>query len=199
MKKTLLPLICILSICICNAQMTEAEVSVHRAKFKEHLLDTASGMLNASEIEELNYLSYFPFDSNYQVAVTFKKSKGKKFEMPTSTERKPVYRRYGYITFIINGDTCILSAYKSLGLKEKEYKNYLFVPFRDATSRNETYGGGRFLDFSKPKKGGNIFLDFNLAYNPYCAYSHRYSCPIPPEENTLSIPILAGERTPVAH
>lgn len=181
------------------AQKTESEIKTHRSEFEAHLRDTSSGMLSIEEINELHALAYFDFDSSYQVSVHFKKSKGKKFEMPTSTERKPIYRRYGYLTFVINGDTCTLSAYKNIGLKGKEYKNYLFVPFRDATSRNETYGGGRFLDFSKPKRKESITIDFNLAYNPYCAYSHRYSCPIPPEENTLTVPILAGEQTPMVH
>ncbi|MDG1428784.1 MAG: DUF1684 domain-containing protein, partial [Crocinitomicaceae bacterium] len=74
----------------------------------------------------------------------------------------------------------------------------LFIPFRDKTSRHETYGGGRYLDVQIPDRD-MMHLDFNLAYNPYCAYSHRYSCPIPPEENTLNVSILAGEKTPLAH
>ena len=82
--------------------------------------------------------------------------------------------------------------------KEKEYKDYLFLPFRDGTSRKESYGGGRFLDLKKPK-GKTIHIDFNLAYNPYCAYSHRYTCPIPPPENELTIEIKAGEKTPIGH
>ena len=82
--------------------------------------------------------------------------------------------------------------------KKKEYKDYLFIPFRDGTSRMETYGGGRYLDLRIPK-GKTILVDFNLAYNPYCAYSHRYSCPIPPEINTLNVRILAGEKTPFGH
>jgi uncharacterized protein (DUF1684 family) len=72
----------------------------------------------------------------------------------------------------------------------------LFVPFRDATSGRETYGAGRYLEVEvRPANGTyRATLDFNLAYNPYCAYSPDYSCPIPPAENTLPVAITAGER-----
>jgi uncharacterized protein (DUF1684 family) len=82
--------------------------------------------------------------------------------------------------------------------KNKAYKNYLFIPFKDKTSGNETYGGGRYLDVTVPNSE-LTWLDFNTAYNPYCAYSYRYSCPIPPTVNTLPIEIRAGEKTPSGH
>jgi uncharacterized protein (DUF1684 family) len=82
--------------------------------------------------------------------------------------------------------------------KQKEYKKYLFIPFRDLTSGKESYGGGRYIDTEIPA-GETLILDFNRAYNPYCAYSHRYSCPIPPEENTLKVEIRAGEKVPVGY
>ena len=74
------------------------------------------------------------------------------------------------------------------------YENYLFIPFRDITSGDETYGGGRYLDFRIPETD-SVTIDFNLSYNPYCAYNHKYSCPIPPAENSLPVKILAGEKT----
>jgi uncharacterized protein (DUF1684 family) len=82
--------------------------------------------------------------------------------------------------------------------RQKEYKNYLFIPFRDASSNHETYGGGRYLDLQIPD-GNKTILDLNTVYNPYCVYSHRYSCPIPPAENTLKLSILAGEKVPVGY
>jgi len=72
--------------------------------------------------------------------------------------------------------------------------NLLFVPFRDGTSGKETYGGGRYFDCEIPPIGNSILLDFNKAYNPYCAYNPRFSCVIPPEENRLKIKIEAGEK-----
>tara|TARA_Y100000385_G_scaffold289857_1_gene360723 strand:- start:10628 stop:11224 length:597 start_codon:yes stop_codon:yes gene_type:complete len=182
-----------------SAQMSEDEILEHRAAHSKGLMDPEKKVLRQDEIEEFGGLDYFQFDSTYQITATFKKSKGKKFEMPTSTDRLPVYRRYGYITFQHENHTCTLEVYQNIALKrKKQYRKSLFIPFRDKTSRRETYGGGRYLDAQIPDSE-MMQLDFNLAYNPYCAYSHRYSCPIPPEENTLNVSILAGEKTPLAH
>jgi uncharacterized protein (DUF1684 family) len=77
-----------------------------------------------------------------------------------------------------------------------KYKNYLFVPFKDMTNGKETYGGGRYLDLETTDiQNDSVILDFNKAYNPYCAYSNGYSCPIPPKENHLAVSIEAGEKT----
>ncbi len=199
MKQLLTILIAIIICLTTSAQMTESEVLDHRSDHLKELVDPEQGMLSEEEITSFGGLDYFEFDSTYQITAIFQKSKGKKFEMPTSTERLPVYRRFGYITFTINGKNCKLEVYQNMSLKKKkEFKDYLFIPFRDATSRIEAYGGGRYLDVKIPK-GNSIQLDFNLAYNPYCAYSNHYSCPIPPIENTLKVSILAGEKTPLAH
>ena len=88
----------------------------------------------------------------------------------------------------------VYQADKSVLEKFPEYADLLFVPFKDATNGAETYGGGRYIDVKTPK-GNKVILDFNLAYNPSCAYgSDRYSCPIPPKKNFLKIPIKAGEK-----
>jgi len=114
------------------------------------------------------------------------------FEMPTTTARKPIYRKYATLYFIhADGQTYSLTAYQSQTLMAKEeYVNYLFVPFGDATNGTDTYGGGRYVEVTR----GEWILDFNKAYNPYCAYSGRYSCPKVPLENILPIPILAGTK-----
>ena len=80
--------------------------------------------------------------------------------------------------------------------QDEKYRDYLFIPFTDLTSGNESYAGGRYFDFKSSDILDNKFeLDFNKAYNPYCAYiSNRYSCPIPPKENNLSVAIRAGEK-----
>ena len=180
-------------------QLSEPEINQKRKEHAHELNDSTMGVLNAQEIHEFEGLDYFDFDSTYQIEAVFIKKKGRRFKMPTSTERLPVYRRYGIIQFKINDSLCELEVYQNMALrKKKEYKDYLFIPFRDGTSRIETYGGGRYLDVRIPK-GKMILVDFNLAYNPYCAYSYRYSCPIPPEENTLEVRILAGEKTPFGH
>lgn len=181
-----------------NAQYTSTQVDSLRTIHIEELKDS-TGVLNAEEIESFHGLDYYDFDSSYQVNARFIKKKGKWFEMETSTERKPIYRRFGYIEFELNGKTNRLEVYQNQSLIVKdEYKDYLFIPFRDATSTKSTYGGGRYLDIKKTCDK-TILIDFNLSYNPYCAYSYRYSCPIPPENNTLEIEISAGEKTPLGH
>lgn len=180
-------------------QLMPAEIEMKRLDHIKELSDTTKGILNSEEIEHLGEVSYFTYDNNYVIKATFTKSKGKKFKMPTSTERTPIYRRYGYVDFVYQNDTARLEVYQNIALsKQEKYKNYLFIPFKDATSGKETYGGGRYLDLEIPEHT-ELVLDFNTVYNPYCAYSYRYSCPIPPKVNHLMIEINAGEKTPTGH
>lgn len=180
-------------------QLMHSEIEVKRQQHIADLSDTTKGILNSEEIAHLGEVSYFIYDNNYVISGTFTKNKGKKFKMPTSTERRPIYRRYGYVDFIFKTDTVHLEVYQNIALsKRKEYKSYLFIPFKDATSAKETYGGGRYLDINIPENS-ELILDFNTAYNPYCAYSYRYSCPIPPKVNHMIIEVKAGEKTPTGH
>ena len=107
--------------------------------------------------------------------------------MPTSTGDEVVYQRVGAVRFDVDGAPAQLTLFSVEGDSD------LFVPFRDATSGKETYGAGRYLEVSEPIDG-RVQLDFNYAYNPYCAYSEAYSCPLPPMENWLKVPIRAGEK-----
>jgi uncharacterized protein (DUF1684 family) len=180
-------------------QLMPSEIETKRQEHIKELSDTAKGILNSEEVERLGEINYFAYDQNYVITGTFIKSVGKKFKMPTSTDRTPIYRRYGYVDFIHKSDTVRLEVYQNMALrKQEQYKNYLFIPFKDATSAKETYGGGRYIDLQIPNNA-KMILDFNTAYNPYCAYSYRYSCPIPPKVNHITIDIKAGEKTPTAH
>ena len=180
-------------------QSTEEEIITHREDHLVYLLDTASGWLSQQEVDEFGGLDYFDFDKSFQITAKLIKDKGRRFKMQTSTERLPVYRRYGYIEFAVGDSSCRLEVYQNMKYRKKKgNKDYLFVPFRDATTRNSTYGGGRFMDLTKTKSDA-ILIDFNLAYNPYCTYTYNASCPIPPVANTLTIEILAGEKTPIGH
>jgi uncharacterized protein (DUF1684 family) len=100
---------------------------------------------------------------------------------------EPTYRRAGRIRFEVEGRPAELTLFAS----EKQHE--LFLPFRDATSGDETYAAGRYLEV-EPPRGGRVVVDFNQAYNPYCAYNERWSCPLPPRENWLEVPIRAGEK-----
>jgi uncharacterized protein (DUF1684 family) len=114
--------------------------------------------------------------------------------MKTTTDRLPEYSLYGKIEFKIKGKKLLLNVYQNVDLlKNPAFQKYLFIPFNDATNGLTTYDGGRFLDAEIPE-GNSMVVDFNLAYNPYCAYNHKYSCPIPPEDNRLDIKIEAGEK-----
>lgn len=114
------------------------------------------------------------------------------FAMSTSTGGENIFVKYGEVYFTIDGEEHTLSVYQSQRLSTNpEYANYLFVPFTDLTTGKTTYGSGRYLDLQIPE-GETVLLDFNRAYNPYCAYNSQYSCPIPPAENNLKIPIKAG-------
>jgi uncharacterized protein (DUF1684 family) len=101
--------------------------------------------------------------------------------------------RYGYFEFSAEGRVCRLQAYR-MDDGDNSGQPVLFIPFRDATSGKETYAAGRYIDL--PENTSGVYeLDFNRAYNPFCAYSEHYSCPIPPDENRLHVPIRAGEKS----
>ncbi|MEI9956742.1 MAG: DUF1684 domain-containing protein [Ferruginibacter sp.] len=90
-----------------------------------------------------------------------------------------------------------LTVYQSKSLtKNDQYKDYLFIPFTDATSGDESYGSGRYIDIlTTDIKNNTVTIDFNKAYNPYCAYTTGYNCPIPPRENYLIVAVKAGEKS----
>lgn len=139
---------------------------------------------------------FYKADKKYQVTARFEKivdTTG--FIMKTSGTKRPTYFRYGTIYFKVNGVPLHLTIYQSERLMaDTTYKNYLFVPFTDLTSGEKSYGGGRYLDFFIDDiKNNYIAVDFNKAYNPYCAYASGFNCPIPPAENDLPIIIEAGE------
>lgn len=138
-------------------------------------------------------LEYFPVDTAYRIKAKFVRTPdASSFGMPTTTDRLPEYVKYGEAHFKLHGKNLILSIYQNQELKTNpEYADYLFMPFADATNSRETYSGGRYLDLTIPKND-TIIIDFNKAYNPYCAYNHRYSCPLIPSENVLNVSLKAG-------
>lgn len=166
-------------------------------EFQEELNFSFTDSLHSPLIKEdrLHFkgLDFFPIDEKYVVKAKFVKLKNQKpFDMPTTTARRPKYIKYGELHFIIDSKDLVLTVYKNIDLsKRKGFKDYLFLPFLDATNGKETYGGGRFLDMRIPKSN-EVIIDFNKAYNPYCAYNPIYSCPIVPMENELDVAINAG-------
>jgi len=115
-----------------------------------------------------------------------------RMRMGTNTGEIREGLRYGFFEFRVQGQDCRLNVYRMEETGDAG-QPYLFIPFRDATSGKETYGAGRYLDLPE-NTSGFYDLDFNRAYNPSCAYGMDYSCPVPPQENRLAIPIRAGEK-----
>ena len=146
--------------------------------------------------KDAKYFHFFPINNQYNVTCSFEKiTDTAGFTMKTSANTLKHYFKYGRLDFNISGTDCHLFVYQSKDLMQTEkYKNYLFVPFMDLTSGDESYGSGRYLEFfSTDIQNNSLLLDFNKAYNPYCAYSSGYKCPIPPKENNLPVAIKAGE------
>ena len=138
-------------------------------------------------------LNYFDFDENYRVNATLVPEPHPGiFRVQTTTGDHKEYTRIGRLEFELDGQQLCLTAFMPPS-DEPLHGNRIFVPFRDKTSGKESYGAGRYLDLNK-RESGEYVIDFNKAYNPYCAYSPYYSCPLPPGENNLQVAIRAGEK-----
>ena len=158
--------------------------------------DASKSPLKKKDLKNFKGLDFFPIDSTFIVIAKLTKiANAPIFEMATTTDRKPLYKEYGLLEFKLKGVETLLTIYQSQDdLRDEKYKNYLFLPFTDDTSSNESYGGGRYMDVmtTDEKADGTISLNFNNTYNPYCAYNDKYSCPLTPRKNHLNIEIKAG-------
>jgi len=144
-------------------------------------------------------ISFFPVNEKYRMNCRFERTMNSRwFRMESSGPIKKNYRVYGIIHFTINDTAVALNIYQGQDLMTtKQYKDHLFIPFTDATSGEETYESGRYIDLViKDIINDKVLIDFNKAYNPYCAYvSGKFNCPIPPAENRLIVAIRAGEKS----
>lgn len=202
LKSRFLILFCVLSTVITKGQdSNEAKASLQfQAHLNAEFKNPETSPLPAPEIQAFEQLNFFPVSEKFIVEVKFKPfKKNRSLRFKTTTDRRPKYQKYGTLTFQLDGEKLELTVYQSHSLRETaEFKNHLFVPFTDLSNGEESYGGGRFLDLELPLKP-KFRLDFNRAYNPYCAYNHKYSCPIPPKENHLAVKVLAGVMAPPEH
>lgn len=196
MRFTLL-LLSVLLTTTALAQLPYAEeVAKHRETYKSDFITSSSSPLKSKD--DLSFLRFYEPDSTYRVIATIQLTpKAEPFDMPTYSGKTQPHVAYALLSFTVNGKPQQLTIYRNLNLlRMPEYRDYLFLPFKDATSGLSTYGGGRYLDFRMGDiKNGQMTLDFNKAYNPYCAYREGYSCPIPPKNNVLPVAIEAGEKT----
>jgi len=166
----------------------------YRQEIDEFMRYHSYAPLNPEQRRKFKGLNYYsPADELlFEVDVILYGDDEPLVQMQTSTGDARPYRRWGKFLFEVNGEPAALVLYAD------PHGDDLFLPFKDATNGKETYGAGRYLDNHRPAltllSSGKLRVDFNYSYNPYCAYSPAYSCPLPPPENWLKVPIRAGEK-----
>lgn len=176
------------------AQSYKEQIEKHREEYKAVFIKETRSPLKK---DDLKNLQFFEPDSTYRIKAKVQLLKKQKiFKMPTYDGSSKEFIRYAKVNFAINGQPLELTLYRNIGLMVNPiYKNLLFLPFTDETNNVSTYGGGRYIDLDLSQiKNKKLEIDFNKAYNPYCAYSDGYRCPVPPEENNLTLSINAGEK-----
>ena len=190
----LLPILFLLFSLNSFAQSYTEQIAKHRDSYKQDFVKEANSPLKEAD---LNNIHFFDADSTYKVIADVEILKNEKiFKMPTYDGTSKEFFRFAKIKFILNSKETVMTLYKNVALAgNPAFKNLLFLPFTDETNNKETYGGGRYIDLSSTDILNNkVEIDFNKAYNPYCAYSDGYRCPVPPEENDLQLEIKAGEK-----
>ena len=194
---SVLPLISIAQVNM-DSLVVDAEDFQH-ALNKEYALKESTPLTTA-DLKAFSGLPFFPVSETYIVTAHLQRTpNATPFEMPTTTARKPLYVQYGILRFVVNGVECSLEVYQNVEFAKKpDYDGHLFVPFSDETTGKTSYGGGRYLDVTIPA-GDTLILNFNKAYNPYCAYNSKYSCPKVPGANHLQVAIEAGVKKPADH
>jgi uncharacterized protein len=167
------------------------EIAAHRAEIDAFMRGASESPIPAARRASFQPLPYYPIDEGYRVPAGLRVARGDEvIEMSTSTGKPRRMRRIGTLAFTLKGQQLTLTAFAEA---DDTALRRLFVPFGDLTSGMDTYQGGRYLDLDL--KGSGVYdLDFNRAYHPYCVFNPEYECPVPPRENRLKVPILAGER-----
>jgi uncharacterized protein len=169
-----------------------AKVAENRALKDDSFRSSPESPIPPEKRSLLLPLAYYPVDELYAVPAELELSQDRsRLQIPTSTGKLRDYERIGALRFSLRGQRMQLTAFSEVG----QPVSRLFVPFADATSGEETYAAGRYLELD-PTATGIYVVDFNGAYHPFCYYNEEYDCPFPPAENRLAVPIRAGERLP---
>jgi uncharacterized protein (DUF1684 family) len=175
-----------------------ASVATFQKELNQEFSSPQESPLSAEERQAFKTLPYYPVNYHYYVVARLVRDPTSQL-LPTitTTARKPLGRKYGDLYFTIAGQPLKLTVYQFPNITARSgYDDYLLLSFADLTNGHGSYSGGRILDLRIPAAGSNtMLLDFNRAYNPSCAYNARYSCPVPPPENRLSVAIPAGVRS----
>ncbi|MCF7803964.1 MAG: DUF1684 domain-containing protein [Candidatus Marinimicrobia bacterium] len=182
----------------CGTSPNQADIRTaiqeSRTKKDDYFSTATNSPIPENKRNDFDGLNYFPIDLNYRITTNIVEYSDKDtVVMPTTKDREQYYLRWGNFDFTIDGNTDTLQVYKPLQISA-DHEPYFFIPFYDETNNQMTYGGGRYLDIPV-QASGKYVIDFNQAYNPYCAYDYeRWSCPMPPMENRVDFPVDAGEK-----
>lgn len=196
MKKIgLLLLLFVTVACAQKREYVQGDTEWQR-KMNADFKDATKSPLKKKDREQFKGLDFFQFDSTYVVTASLERTPDSPyFKMRTTTDRVSEERVYGILSFKLNGQEFKLNVYQGKeSLATEGLEDYLFLPFLDETNGESTYGGGRYIDLRIPE-GDTIVIDFNKAYNPYCEYNEKFSCPIVPRINYLKTQINAGIKT----
>jgi uncharacterized protein (DUF1684 family) len=170
------------------------EIAEHRAQIDKAFREQPDEPIPVNLRDKLLPLRYYEVDPGYAVPAALKLADERPvIEMPTSTGKLRRHQRVGVLEFTLQGQPMTLGAF----VEEGQALETLFVPFADQTTGSETYPAGRYLELH-PTSTGFYMVDFNRAFNPYCAYNNTYDCPFPPPSNRLKVAIRAGEKAPGA-
>jgi uncharacterized protein (DUF1684 family) len=172
------------------------EVRSFQEELNKEYKDLTTTPLTSAALRKFKGHLFFPVDLSYRVQARLELTPNTSFSLMKATGSVlQEYRTYANAVFTLNGETFTLPVYQSKSLmRTAGYEDYLFCPFTDLTTGHESYDGGRYVEVRIPKEGDVAIIDFNKAYNPYCAYNDKYSCPLVPPQNHLAVAIKAGVR-----
>jgi len=179
-----------------SSRAYKKEIKEHRKHYKADFLKEERSPFFGKK-KRLKKMRFYKANKSYKVVCDFQRTDdAKPFDMATYSGKVKSFIKYGIITFELDGKKEELSIYRNMNMMRMEaYANHLFLPFKDKTNNQKTYGGGRYIDLEvKDIVDGKVIIDFNKCYNPWCAFSDGYNCPVPPKENHLGIEVKAGER-----
>lgn len=189
-------LLCLFSFGPVNAQNLSyiEEIQAYRKEQNAEFLNPSKSPLTAQERKEFKGHDFFPIDEDYRVQARFEPTPDSKpFPLNTSKGTTQLYKRIGILHFELKGKPYTLEAYLQIQrFTIPGQKTYVFLPLIDATTGESTYDAGRYLHYEGIPEGTDWVIDFNKLYNPYCAYSDKYECPMVPEPNHLPIAVEAG-------
>lgn len=185
--------------CAQDKKIIKAETEWQK-EMNANFKDATKSPLKDKDRKTFTGLDFYTFDSTFVVKAQLKRTPDSKwFKMKTTTDRVSDERVYGVLSFELNGKAFELNVYQGKKLMNtEEYKDYLFLPFLDNTNGEGSYSGGRYIDLRIPE-GDTMIIDFNTAYNPYCAYNELFSCPIVPRVNYLDTKVEAGVKAFAKH